>query len=254
MNMFYTIRAKRIKQTMLIVVAAFFTSFFLYAQQTFHFPVFSTDNGPRAVYKADDKNLEVALTFNISWGDERAIPILNELKKQHIEHATFFLSASWAERHPDVVERIKKEGHEIGTMGYDYTSYTSLKPNEIRQDLAKSKKVFDSLGLKDVHLLRPPNGQFDKDILKLTADIGYTTVHWSIDSKDWTNPGVEKIVSNVTKPLDGGDIILLHASDSAQQTAKAIPYIKNSLQNKKVSNVSVSTLISNSKTQVKDIH
>ncbi|RBN37349.1 polysaccharide deacetylase family sporulation protein PdaB, partial [Priestia megaterium] len=27
MNMFYTIRAKRIKQTMLIVVAAFFTSF-----------------------------------------------------------------------------------------------------------------------------------------------------------------------------------------------------------------------------------
>src|SRR6478735_10064574 len=185
MNMFYTIRAKRIKQTMLIVVAAFFT-----------------DNGPRAVYKADDKNQEVALTFNISWGDERAIPILNELKRQHIEHATFFLSASWAERHPDIVERIKKEGHEIGTMGYDYTSYTSLEPNEIRQDLAKSKKVFDSLGLKDVHLLRPPNGQFNKDILKLTADIGYTTVHWSIDSKDWTNPGVEKIVSNVTKPLD----------------------------------------------------
>ncbi|TYR78562.1 polysaccharide deacetylase family sporulation protein PdaB [Priestia megaterium] len=253
MNIFYTIRAKRLKQTMIIVLSALFTSFFLYAQHAFHYPVFSTDKGPRAVYKAEEKDLEVALTFNISWGDEKAIPILEKLKEQKIQHATFFLSASWAERHPDIVERIKKEGHEIGTMGYDYNSYTAMKPNEIRQDLAKSQKVFNSLGLKDISLLRPPNGHFNKEILKLTSNMGYTIVHWSIDSKDWTNPGVKEIVSNATKPLEGGDIILLHASDSAQQTAEAIPYIQHSLQAKKIKNVSVSTLISNTKSNIKDV-
>lgn len=253
MNGFYTIKAKRLKQTIIIVLSALFTSFFLYAQHMFDYPVFSTDDGPRAVYKAEEKDLEVALTFNISWGDERAVPILDELKKQKINQATFFLSASWAERHPDVVERIKKEGHEIGTMGYDYNSYTSMEPNEIRQDLAKSQKVFTSLGIKEVKLLRPPNGHFNKDILKLANKMGYTIIHWSIDSKDWTNPGVKEIVSNTTKPLHGGDIVLLHASDSAQQTAEALPYIQHSLQSKKISNVTVSTLISNTKSDIQDV-
>ena len=37
-----------------------------------------------------------------------------------------FLSGSWAERHPDFVKRIVKEGYEIGMLGYEYKDYTEL--------------------------------------------------------------------------------------------------------------------------------
>ncbi|WP_110113919.1 polysaccharide deacetylase family sporulation protein PdaB [Bacillus sp. CGMCC 1.16541] len=254
MNFFYTIRAQKLKKLSIIVIAAFFTSFFLYAQSLLNFPVFSTDSGPKAISKAEDQKDQLALTFNISWGDENAIPILDELKRQGLKNATFFLSASWAERHPDVVERIKKDGHEIGTMGYEYKSYTSMESTKIKQDLAKSKKVFDSLGLKKVTLIRPPNGHFDKNILNILNSSGYTVVHWSIDSKDWTNPGVDRIVENTTEEMDGGDIILLHASDSAQQTLKALPLITQEMKKKQIANAKVSELVANTKKKTKEVN
>lgn len=78
-------------------------------------------------------------------GRQKAIPILDTLKEREIKNATFFLSAAWAERHPDIVERIMKDGHEIGSMGYNYTSYTSLETNEIRRDLLRAQDVLRNL-------------------------------------------------------------------------------------------------------------
>jgi peptidoglycan-N-acetylglucosamine deacetylase len=73
--------------------------------------------------------------------------------------------------------------------------------------------------------------------------LGLTVVHWSVDSKDWTNPGTEAIIENVTGAKKG-DIILLHASDSAKQTKKALPDIVKTLKGKG-NFVSVSDMISN---------
>ncbi|MDQ7860872.1 hypothetical protein RCO48_06895 [Peribacillus frigoritolerans] len=69
--------------------------------------------------------------------------------------------------------------------------------------------------------------------MKISEKFGYTVVHWSIDSKDWTNPGVDRIVQNITK-AQKGDIILLHASDSAKQTNKALPELLSELRSKKI--------------------
>ena len=95
---------------------------------------------------------------------------------------------------PDVVERIIKDGHEIGSMGYNYTSYTSLEANEIQRDLL-STRCFTKLGVKQIKLLRPPSGDFNKATLKIAESLGYTVVHWSNNSNDWKNPGVNNIVS-----------------------------------------------------------
>lgn len=102
-------------------------------------PCFSTEDGPKAVYKGE-KN--VAITFNIGWGDEKAAPIIETLKREKIESATFFLSGSWAERHPDIVEEIGKEGYEIGMLGYDYKDYSEMEDQEIIRDISKAQEVF----------------------------------------------------------------------------------------------------------------
>jgi polysaccharide deacetylase family sporulation protein PdaB len=245
MNQFHVIHMKKIKQVALIMVVAFFTAGILYVENVLNYPVFSTTETPKAIYRGETKNNEVALTFDISWGDVKAEPILDTLKDHNIDNATFFLSASWAERHPDLVKRIVEDGHQIGSMGYAYKNYTDLEQNEIRKDLAMAQEVFKKLGLKEVTLLRPPSGGFNKEVLNIAEKNGYTVVHYSIDSDDWTNPGVKLIIENTTSSLKGGDIILLHASDSAKQTNKALPAILNGLKNKGLKNVTVSDLISN---------
>jgi polysaccharide deacetylase family sporulation protein PdaB len=212
-------------------------------------PAFSGKDGPKAVYKGEK---DLALTFNIGWGDEKAEPILDILKKENVKAATFFLSGSWAERHPDLVARIVKEGYEIGILGYNYEDYTELEDAKVRQDLAKAQVVFKKLNIKGIKLVRAPTGHFDKRTLKIADSLGYSVVHWSIDSKDWMNPGAEEIVQNVSKAKKG-DIILLHASDSAKQTAKALPLIVKDLNKKGLKLVTVSDMIANAETNTKEI-
>ncbi|WP_027410603.1 polysaccharide deacetylase family sporulation protein PdaB [Anoxybacteroides tepidamans] len=253
MSFFYALNGRSLKRSLIIIFAAFFTAFILYVENV-NRPTFSTPTGPKAIYKAAKSNNEVALTFDITWGDERALPILDVLKKNGIKNATFFLSASWAERHPQIVKRIKDDGHEIGSMGYNYTDYTQLEDAKIRRDLMQAKKVFDTLGIKQVTLLRPPNGNFNKKVLKIAESFGYTVVHWSIDSKDWLNPGVDAIVNNVTDHMEAGDIILLHASDSARQTSEALPQIIRVIKQHKYRNVSISELIENGETNSREVN
>ncbi|WP_226671077.1 polysaccharide deacetylase family sporulation protein PdaB [Metabacillus litoralis] len=253
MNQIHVFHIKKIKQIALIMVAAFFTAGILYVENVLNYPVFSTSDGPKAIYRGDSSNKEIALTFDISWGDIKAEEILDTLKKQQINNATFFLSASWAERHPDVVKRIIEEGHKIGSMGYNFEDYRDLEPNEVRKDLNMAQEAFTKLGLKDITLLRPPSGRFNKEVLKIAQQQGYTIVHYSIDSEDWTNPGVDVIVKNTTASIKGGDIVLLHASDSAKQTVKAIPEIINELKSKGLKNVTVEDIIANAKTKSSEV-
>lgn len=249
MNYFFVLNGKTIKQLLLVVVAAFFTAWFLYLENYIHIPTFQGKNEPKAVYKGEK---DIALTFNIGWGDEKAGPILDVLEKEKISTATFFLSGSWAERHPTIVERIVKSGYEIGILGYNYEDYTKLEEKEIRRDLALAIEAFNKLNIKNIKLARAPTGHFDQKTLKIADRLGLTIVHWSVNSKDWKNPGVEIIVNNVANAKKG-DIILLHASDSAKQTANALPAIIDDLNKKNLKFVSISEMIANASANTKEI-
>jgi peptidoglycan-N-acetylglucosamine deacetylase len=248
-NFFLVVNGKFFKQMSLIFITAFFAAWFLYMENISQLPVFSTKDGPKAVYRGEK---DIALTFNIGWGDEKAEPILDVLKKENVKSATFFLAGSWAERHPDLVNRIVKDGYEIGILGYAYTDYSDVEDLKIKKDLSLAQESFRKLNIKNAMLLRAPTGHFDERTLNIAERYGYTVVHWSIDSKDWTNPGVKVIVENVQKAKKG-DIILLHASDSAKQTAKALPQILENIRDHGLKLVTVSEMIANGNAQTTEI-
>lgn len=254
MHLFFITSKKKIKQTLFIITISFLTAILLFTQSYTNYSVFSTKLGPRAIYKGDDSKRNIALTFDISWGDEQALPILDTLKKYHIKDTTFFISASWAERHPDIVERIVEDGHEIGLMGYTFKNYTNMELTEVKRDINKSIEVFSKLNINDITLIRPPTGNFNKDIIKIADEYGLTVVHWNNDSHDNEVPGIPNIVNNVIDNIDSGDIILLDASDSALQTKKALPLLIQALRGKGYQNVHVSQLISNTEAKSKELH
>jgi peptidoglycan-N-acetylglucosamine deacetylase len=241
MNFFYVMNAKSIKTAFVIVIAAFFTAWFFYMENMIQLPAFSAKDGPKAIYKGEK---DLALTFNIGWGDEKAEPILDVLKKEKAGAVTFFLSGSWAERHPDLVNRMVKEGYEIGMLGYEYKDYTDLEEDKIRRDILKAQEAFKKLNVKNIELLRAPTGHFDQRTLKIAERLGITVVHWSLDTKDWMNPGTEIIAENAAKAKKG-DILLMHASDSAKQTAEALPLVLKDIRSKNLKMVTVSEMIAN---------
>lgn len=253
MNFFFVINGRRLKQSLIIVLAAFFAASILYIGNLQQSVFFSTKDSPMAIYKGEKVGNSVALTFDISWGDEQADKILDVLKNEGVKNTTFFISASWAERHPQIVERIIKEGHAIGSLGYHYRNYSDWDDKKIKRDILIADEKLKKLGIKEIKFFRPPNGNFNKKILKAADSYGYATVHYSLDSKDYTNPGVEKIVANVVQHVSAGDIVLLNASDSATQTDKALPLIIKGLKDKKLQSVTIQQLVSNAEIKSSEI-
>ncbi|UTR12559.1 polysaccharide deacetylase family sporulation protein PdaB [Evansella sp. LMS18] len=252
MNFIWIWHAKTLKKSMIIAIAAFFTAGILYVE-TPELAVFSTGDKPVAIYKAETEEKKVALTFNISWGEEKAVPILDTLKEHNISETTFFVSAAWAERHPEIIERILEDGHEIGNHGFRHEHYTSWEEDKIKSDIQTAHRIIEEVTQEAPKYLRPPNGSFDERVLKIAETLNYDVIHWSINSEDWQNPGVEKIVENVTSNTASGDIILLHASDSAKQTNEALPEIIKTLENDGFQFATVSQLISGAEAEAEEI-
>ena len=156
------------------------------------------------------------------------------------------------ERHPHIVKQIADQGYEIGLLGYSYKDYTELEEGEIGADIQKGQEAFRKAGLKRATLLRTPTGDVDRRVLKIAEKQQMSVIHWSINSMDWKNPGTSVIAENVSHAKKG-DIVLLHASDAAKQTAKAIPQIKREIDRKHLKLLTVSEMISNSDSTSQEI-
>lgn len=233
--------------TMIIILA-----FFLWFNRTNLFPI-AQENLPTVFTKGNKEHEDVSLTFNISWGDEKVYDILAVLEKEKAV-ATFFVSGEWAERHPEIIEKILEQKHEIGMLGYRYKSYLDQDLQRIRQDLYLAQDVFRKLGLENIRLLRAPKGHLNEEIIELAKNLGFTVIHWNVNPKDWENPGTDEIVQRVLNNTKSGDIILLHASDAAKQTSKALESILPELRKKQYKLVTISELISQVQVSEKLIH
>ncbi|ADU28454.1 polysaccharide deacetylase family sporulation protein PdaB [Evansella cellulosilytica] len=251
MNFIWVWNAKTLKRYAIIAVAALFTAGILFVERS-QIPVFSTDDQPVAIYKVDAEEKEVALTFNVSWGEERALPILDTLK-EHDVTSTFFVSADWAERHPEIVERIVEDGHELGSHGYVHEHYTKKDDEQIKKDIQTAHRIIQEVSQEVPNLLRPPNGSFDERVLSIAENQNYDVIHWSVDSNDWQNPGVDTIVENVTRNISNGDIVLMHASDSAKQTNEALAEIISYIESEGYHFNTVSELVSGAEVVTKEV-
>jgi polysaccharide deacetylase family sporulation protein PdaB len=247
MKVFWIVNGKKLKQTLLIVASAFFAAAIVFLN-TEGLPVFSTPDGPRAISNVHTEKKQVALTFDIGWGDVRAVPILNILKEEGIQ-ATFFISGSWAEHHPDIVKKIVKGKHEIASHGFGHKDYVSMEKADVRNDILLAQTAIEKTSGEKPTLLRPPDSSFNENVLSTAESLNVTVIDSSVHSKDISSAGADQIVRNVVQPASPGDIILMHASDSATQTAKALPAIIEGLKDKGFSFVTVSNLLTNADTK-----
>lgn len=203
----------------------------------------------KPIYSVNIDTQAIGLTFDISWGEKTAEPILNILKQEGV-NATFFLSSPWADKHQQLVHRMVAEGHEVGSHGNRHIDLNILGASEIENEISTSQQVLEQLTGKKVRLIRAPNGAYDNKVISTANKLGYRVIQWSVDSLDWKRPGPSAVINNVlngSRPGGGakpGDIILFHASDSAPDTIEALPIVLQSLKAKGYTLIPVGPLLS----------
>ena len=85
---------------------------------------------------------------------------------------------------------------------------------------------------------RPPKAWLRTKIKKKIDAMGYRTVLWSLNSKDWVLFNHKSIVSSIDKNIRNGDILLFHDSGNVfkpeggnrRQTVKAISLLARTLR------------------------
>ncbi|WP_440897056.1 polysaccharide deacetylase family sporulation protein PdaB [Amphibacillus sp. Q70] len=252
MTFFFAFKLNHLKKYFIVLVFGFIVTSLLIFNGNKYLQVFSSEEDPRALLKGNEDRNEIGLTFNITWGDEMLEPILQQLENENVS-ATFFLLGEWAEHHPHLVDLIAEKGHEIGMLGYRYKSYLELETNEVTKDLYKAKDIFTKLNYPDLYLLRTPSGHLNKEVLTTAVNQGYQVIDWRVNPNDWETPGVNNIVDEVMLETENGDIILMHASDSATQTAEALETILPGLKKKGFQFVTISELITQAEIDTKPI-
>lgn len=98
----------------------------------------------------------VALTFD-GGPDPVRTPRLLELLREHHAHATFFLYGAEAARYPELVRRIRDEGHQIGSYTYTGGSLGNASPIRRNLELALTQTALAGSGGTGTRLLRLPH-------------------------------------------------------------------------------------------------
>ena len=160
-----------------------------------------------------DDSQAVALTFDDGPHREGTPLVLDALRRADAK-ATFFLVGEQVERHPELVQAILADGHEVAVHCHRHRNLMRLPPRAVREDLERAAAVLSAASGLDVRLYRPPYGILTGSAAAHARREGWQTVLWSRDGHDWARRATARsIATGAAAGLRGGEVLLLHDSD-----------------------------------------
>ncbi len=176
----------------------------------------------RQVYWSLPRTCEaVLLTFD-DGPDPDWTPRVLDILRDHHASASFFLLGGKASACPELVERIRAEGHSVGSHSFSHTNLRRVSPLRAWRDLREADAVFARLTGGPVRWLRPPYGAFSMASLWYARRKRAATVLWNRDPLDY-EPGDARAILERLGPLHAGDVVLLH--DRSAALVEALPEI-----------------------------
>ncbi len=206
-------------------IASFFAFVFLFVFAA----SFSTGADAKLYRKSPTETKKIALTFDDGPSRQNTEEILSILKEYKIP-ATFFVIGQNAERDPDRIKMIFDAGHEIGNHTYSHAYITKISEKALREEVKKTEKILQEITGEKPIVFRPPGGFYNDETLNILDKMGYVSILWSLDTRDWSMPKSDTVASKVEEDATGGDIILFHdLEDKRLPTPEAlrriIPYL-----------------------------
>jgi peptidoglycan/xylan/chitin deacetylase (PgdA/CDA1 family) len=172
----------------------------------------------------------VALTFDDGPWPGQTDKILDILSQKQVK-ATFFMLGGSVKKSPELARRVKDEGHLIGNHTLGHKELTKQTPAEIRRQILGGASAIKSATGVDPVWFRPPFGAVNSKVFLEMRTLKLRVAMWDIDTRDWTRPGVPRIVRNGVRTVKPGAVILMHDGGvDRSQTVAALPQIIDKLR------------------------
>ena len=181
------------------------------------------------IYQSQEKI--AYLTFD-DGPTKKCTPKILDILKANDVTAAFFVTKSYIESCPDLVNRMVEEGHIVGNHSSTHPEMAGLSSDEILAELNGCADAFQKVtGVEMPRYFRPPSGVYSIHSLAQTQAAGYKTIFWSFAYQDWdteNQPGVQAAYDMVMNHYHNGCIMLLHAV--SQSNTEALDQMLKSLK------------------------
>lgn len=172
----------------------------------------SSDKGEKVMY----------LTFDCGYDNGYTEQMLDVLKK-HDAKGCFFVTMTYIRDNPDIVKRMKEEGHQVGNHTVHHPCLPEISVEEQKKELEECADFMEKeTGYPMDKYFRPPCGEYSEQVLQLAKDMGYRTIFWSMAYLDYdvnNQPGADYVIEHFAKYYHPGAVPLIHNVSSSNAQA-----------------------------------
>jgi len=181
----------------------------------------------------------VAITYDDGPGAETN-RLLDKLKAKNA-HASFMVLAPSAEQHPELLKRMKAEGHTIGNHTKSHRQLNTLSPDQVSREIDAGNAAIKKATGQGTRWVRPPYGATNATVDQVTRDKGVSQALWDVDTVDWKDRNSEHVCSSAVQGARAGSIVLMH--DIHPTTVDAADCVIDGLRAKGLEPVSLDRLL-----------
>jgi peptidoglycan/xylan/chitin deacetylase (PgdA/CDA1 family) len=168
-------------------------------------------------------------------------PRMLDIFRDYAVRATFFVVGGAAEQFPELVLRMKREGHEVGSHSYSHPYFNRLSWTGAIREIGMTRWVLDRILGEKCKLFRPPHGKLSLRSLIPAWAAGQQVVMWNVDLKDYRAGSGDVEAQLDRTSFAFGDIILYHGISAP--ALKALPRVIEAALGKNREAVTISGLM-----------
>lgn len=176
--------------------------------------------GCPAIMRGSGSRRNLALTFDDGPEPILTAKLLSILKSLDVK-ATFFVIGEKVDRHPELVEKMIAEGHEVENHSYYHLRMARIPQEMITWEIQQGAKAIERITGKRPMFLRPPGGEYTSSVTAACAQCQSILALWSQDPADYEQPSHQVITQRLLQTTRNGGIILLH--EKVRPTMQALP-------------------------------
>jgi peptidoglycan/xylan/chitin deacetylase (PgdA/CDA1 family) len=191
------------------------------------------------------RNREIALTFDD--GPWSQTPQFLALLERYRVAATFFEVGEHIAQYGEggaIERRMLADGDMIGDHTWSHLAVAGGGPLAASQIEDAAAAIRKATGGFTPCLFRAPFGSVSPALIAQARSLGFTTIQWDIDPRDWALPGVGAIEDNVLANAHPGAIVIMHdGGGNRSETLSALPHIIDTLRARGYTFVTVTQLL-----------
>ena len=165
------------------------------------------------VVKLRTEQREIALTFDDGPNPPYTDRLLDVLAKHDVK-ATFFMIGNRIEKHPETVQRVIAEGHQIGNHSYSHPLLGFLPPTTVQREIERTDALIRQFGVSEDIAFRSPFLARYFPVAWVLSKQKRPHISCNVWSWDWMTQNPDKIAKTVLKKTlsttGTGSIIVLH--------------------------------------------